>query len=71
MKADTVAAMSKISIERLERAIEKVAMLIDQTGEDFWPILERLEAERDSLISRRERLHRYLPRSSQEERPIR
>ncbi|WP_084398362.1 hypothetical protein [Henriciella aquimarina] len=52
--------MSEIDIERIERAIKKLAVLIDETGEDFWPILERLEAERDKILSRKQRLERYL-----------
>ena len=52
--------MSEIDIERIERAIKKLAVLIDETGEDFWPILERLEIERDKILSRKERLVRYL-----------
>lgn len=56
--------MERVKLVRLERAIEKVAILIDQTGEDFWPILERLEAERDALMSREARLARYLSQSA-------
>ncbi len=56
--------MEQAKLARLERSIEKIAILIDQTGEDFWPILERLEAERDALISREARLARYLSRSA-------
>ncbi|KJS39618.1 MAG: hypothetical protein VR74_01455 [Hyphomonas sp. BRH_c22] len=52
--------MSRIDADRLERAITKVARLIDRAGDDFWPILERLEAERDDLVSRQARLARYL-----------
>tara|TARA_B100000678_G_scaffold288457_1_gene296967 strand:+ start:579 stop:761 length:183 start_codon:yes stop_codon:yes gene_type:complete len=54
--------MQKITIEKLNEAIEKLAKLIDQTGEDLWPIVERLEAERDKILSREERLRRYLGR---------
>ena len=54
--------MQKVTIEKLNEAIEKLAKLIDQTGEDLWPILERLEEERDKIISREKRLRRYLGR---------
>lgn len=37
-----------------------VARLIDRGDEAYWPILERLESERDHYISRRERLKTYL-----------
>lgn len=37
-----------------------VARLIDRGDEAYWPILERLEAERDNYLSRRERLRTYL-----------
>ena len=52
--------MDPISIERLDRAILKIARLIETTGENYWPVLERLEAERDVRLSREHRLQRYL-----------
>ncbi|OZB19103.1 MAG: hypothetical protein B7X53_01120 [Hyphomonas sp. 34-62-18] len=53
--------MSGVSIERIENAIRIVAVLIQKSGnEAYWPILERLEAERDALLSRQTRLARYL-----------
>lgn len=47
-------------LERLDKAIWVVARLIDESGEDFWPILDRLEAERQDLHSRQDRLDRLL-----------
>lgn len=52
--------MDPISIERLDRAILKVARLIETTGENYWPVLERLETERDARLSRERRLRQYL-----------
>jgi hypothetical protein len=52
--------MASISIERLDRAILKIARLIEMTGENYWPVLERLEAEREVRVSRETRLKRYL-----------
>jgi hypothetical protein len=52
--------MDPISIERLDRAIIKIARLIETTGENYWPVLERLETERDARLSRERRLRQYL-----------
>ena len=52
--------MAHVDLERLDQAIARIARLIASTGEDYWPLLDRLEAERDMLISRRERLTRYV-----------
>ncbi len=53
-------AMQPVSAQRIENAIRIVARLIDMSGETYWPILERLEAELAALASREERLARYL-----------
>lgn len=52
--------MQPVSAQRIENAIRIVARLIDMSGEEYWPILERLEAEHAALASREERLARYL-----------
>jgi hypothetical protein len=52
--------MQLVSIQRIENAIRVVAQLIDMSGEAYWPVLERLEAEHAALASREERLSRYL-----------
>lgn len=52
--------MSEVSIDRLESAMRTVASLIQQSGDDFWPVFDRLEAERNVLISRKSRLSFYL-----------
>lgn len=49
-----------IELNRIERAIQTVALLIQETGEIYWPILERLELERDLRQSRQIRLSKYL-----------
>lgn len=56
--------MSDVDMAQLNRAIAKVARLIHATGEDYWPILDRLEAERDRLLNRKERLEHYLRRDA-------
>ena len=53
-------AMQPVSAQRIENAIRIVARLIDMDGDEYWPILERLEAELTALASREERLARYL-----------
>ena len=37
-----------------------IAQLIERGDDAYWPILERLEAERDDYLSRRKRLQTYL-----------
>jgi hypothetical protein len=55
-----LAPMQPVSVQRIENAIRIVARLIDMSGDAYWPILERLEAELGALASREERLARYL-----------
>jgi hypothetical protein len=55
-----LAPMRPVSAQRIENAIRIVARLIDMDGDDYWPILERLETELAALASREERLARYL-----------
>lgn len=57
-----LAPMQPVSAQRIENAIRIVARLIDMSGDAYWPILERLEAELAALASREERLARYLAR---------
>jgi hypothetical protein len=52
--------MQPVSAQRIENAIRIVARLIETSGDEYWPILERLEAELAALASREERLARYL-----------
>lgn len=52
--------MQPVSAQRIENAIRIVARLIDMSGDEYWPVLERLEAEHAALASREERLARYL-----------
>lgn len=52
--------MSEVTIDRLESAMRTVASLIHQSGGKFWPVFERLEAERNILVSRQSRLSFYL-----------
>ena len=55
-----LAPMQPVSAQRIEKAIRIVARLIDTSGDAYWPILERLEAEHAALASREARLARYL-----------
>ena len=55
-----LAPMQPVSAQRIENAIRIVARLIDMSGDTYWPILERLEAEHAALADREERLARYL-----------
>lgn len=52
--------MSRIDLPRLENAMRIIAQLIERGDDAYWPILERLEAERDDYLSRRKRLKTYL-----------
>jgi hypothetical protein len=52
--------MQPVSTQRIENAIRIVARLIEMSGDAYWPILERLEAELAALASREERLACYL-----------
>jgi len=49
-----------ITLEDIEIALVSIARIIDRYGDQYWPIFERLEAERDSLLSRQSRLDKYL-----------
>ncbi len=53
--------MANVDIIRLERAICIVASLVEQSGDSFWPIFDRLESEREIILMREARLRRYLP----------
>ena len=55
-----LAPMQPVSAQRIENAIRIVARLIDMSGDTYWPILERLEAEHAALADREERLAWYL-----------
>jgi hypothetical protein len=47
----------KVTVERIEAAMAKLAAIIEDAGDDvYWPIFERLEREREKLIGRQERL---------------
>jgi hypothetical protein len=61
--------MTIVSVQRIENAIRIVAGLIDQTGEDFWPVLDRLERERDALAEREARLAKYLAQDACKKSP--
>ena len=52
--------MRRIDLPRLENAMRIIAQLIERGDDSYWPILERLEAERDDNLSRRKRLKTYL-----------
>jgi len=49
----------KVSVQRIEKALAKLALIIEQAGgEAYWPIFERLEREREKIAGRREKLER-------------
>ncbi len=60
--------MDEITIERIDNAIRFVARLIDAVSDAYWPILDRLEKERDDLLRRQARLDRYLGKPVRTER---
>ena len=55
-----LAPMQPVSAQRIENAIRIIARLIELSGDVYWPILERLEAEHAALADREERLALYL-----------
>ncbi len=61
--------MSSVSTQRIENAIRIVAGLIDRTGEDFWPVLDRLERELGALVQREARLAKYLGQGAGNQSP--
>jgi hypothetical protein len=47
----------KIDLARLDRALAKLAAVIEESGDDvYWPIFERLEREREKMTERNARL---------------
>lgn len=50
-----------ISDDRLARAIQAAACLVEICGEAYWPVFERLESELAARESRQARLRAYLP----------
>ncbi len=54
-----------VTLERLEAALAALAEIIKAHpgGTAYWPIFERLERERDDLISRTDRLARARART--------
>lgn len=47
--------MSDVSVEKLEKAVSVAASLVDDLGEEYWPVFESLETE---LIKRQLRFKR-------------
>lgn len=56
------AVQGSVTEADLESALRSVAMLIEQHGQKYWPIFERLEDELEALRSRRARLASVLAR---------
>ena len=50
---------SGVTLHALYRGMETAIALIDNYGDDYWPIFERLEAEINERESRAERLGRF------------
>ncbi|PLX36981.1 MAG: hypothetical protein C0605_07895 [Hyphomicrobiales bacterium] len=48
--------MTAPTLHNLDHALAKLAVIIETHGPQYWPIFERLEAERDELATRQQRL---------------
>lgn len=49
-----------VAIEDIEQGMRILARIISIYGDDYWPLLERLEAEYNMKLSRKKRLTIYL-----------
>lgn len=54
----------RVSIERLERAAEIAANLVDKYGDAYWPFLERIDREISNLKKREKVLTAFRARKS-------
>jgi len=61
----------KLNIADYDRVLYRLAVIIDQFGDVYLPIYERLEREREDLVGRRDALERIAQRikSGPPERP--
>lgn len=48
------------SNQQIEQGLKTAARLVDQLGDNYWPVFERLEHELELRQSRAERLKRRL-----------
>lgn len=44
----------------LEGALRNAALIVEQLGEQYWPVFERLESELEARTSRKSRVAAYL-----------
>ena len=59
-----------VTLHALYRGMEMAVALIDQYGDAFWPVFERLEAEINERESRTERLGRFRQLTSNFEKTL-
>lgn len=52
---------NEVTEERLERALQTMATVIDQHGDVYWPIFEAIKKLLDEKRARRRELVKYLP----------
>jgi hypothetical protein len=55
---------SKVTEERLERALQTMAVVIDHYGDAYWPVFEALKRVLDEKRARRRELAKYRPQSN-------
>ncbi len=60
-----------ITEEELLRACEVVSLIIEAYGDAYWPILDRLETELETLLSRTSRISKYKTSGKSIKRPRR
>ncbi len=54
---------NQVSDNDIEKALHSVAQLVENYGDKYWPIFERLEQELDNRHSKTKRLTRALEKS--------
>jgi len=51
--------MSNLTVTRLEKAVSVAASLVEDLGDEYWPVFERLDSELSKRQSRFKRLRKF------------
>ena len=51
--------MSNLTVTRLEKAVSVAASLVEDLGDEYWPVFERLDSELSKHQSRFKRLRKF------------
>lgn len=57
---------SKVTEERLERALQTMTAVVDHYGDTYWPVFEAIKRVLDEKRARRRELAKYRPHSDGE-----